>query len=411
MAVFSNFLKFFSGAGSREAGIQTIAPMNYNSSPSVPITVDTALQLSAVWACVRLYAETIGSLPLRLYDVNQETGEKSLNAQHRLAVLFDGKVNRWQTRQEFIETVMFHLVLQGNSYCAIQRDTAGQIVALIPLVPDQMEVTLLKDGTRVYTYTENGEVKVFAEQNIWHNKLFGNGIVGFSPLAYARTAMGIASAAEISESKIYRNGGKPSGVLTIDKALQKAQRDAIKENFSGLTEGNEDRLFVLEHGMDFKPVSMTPQDIELLACRKFQIEDIARFFAVPSVLINDTGASTVWGSGVQQIVQGFYKLSLRPYLERLEASMKIWLLPVNERSTIEIEFDFNSLLRPDQADRIKTYREAVQGGIITPNEARKGEGLKPLDGGDSLIVQQQMMKLENIDSVDRGQAQNAGQNA
>jgi HK97 family phage portal protein len=387
-----------SGAGYRQKGLQSSRP-GYGTRSAVPVTLDTALQLSAVWACVKLIAESISSLPLCIYSKDPKTGKRTELHDHQLAVLFGGRVNRWQTRNEFFETMIYQLALLGNGYAAIQRGSGNRIVGLIPLMTEQMQVSLGADGSILYQYTDGADVKVYSQESIWHNKLFGNGTIGLSPLGYARNSIGIGLAAEESVNKIYSNGGKPSGVLTIDKLLTEDQRNKIKENFKEMAEGENSRLFVLEAGMQYQQVSLSPTDIELLASRKFQIEDIARFFGVPSVLINDTSASTTWGSGIEQIVQGFYKLGLRPYLERLESSMEAWLLTPDERRTVEIEFDFNSLLRPDMAERIKMYKDGVQGGIMTPNEGRKEEGWESLAGGDDLLVQRQMVALKDIGNV------------
>lgn len=354
------------------------------------------MQLSAFWASVRLITECIASLPLTVYRVDPATGIRKKDPTHPLNLLFGGKPNRWQTRLEFLETVIYQLVSMGNAYVTIQRDSKGKIFQLIPLMTQQMQVTLDENSNVLYKYTENGGIKIYSSQSIWHLKLFGNGIIGLSPLDYARNSIGVAQGAEAAVTSIYENGGKPSGVLTIDKILTDAQRDQIKKSFSGMTDGNNSRLFTLEAGMKFQQISLSPQDIELLASRRFQIEDIARFFGVPSVLINDTANSTVWGSGIQQIVEGFYKLCLNSYIKRIQDSMLCWLVPTNERLTTEIEFDFNELIQPFLAERIKTYKEAVTGAIITPNEARVIEGWNEKPGGDSLYMQQQMVPIDKL---------------
>lgn len=392
------------GADSRVSGLQSGLP-NYASNPAVPVTVDTALQLSAVWACTRLIAETIGSLPIYVYRRDNETGEYVKDYDHPLSRLFSGKVNRWQTRQEYFETVTYQLAMMGNNYSAIQRNSRGEIVSLLPLMSSQMEVTLEDNGSVLYRYQSGQDVKIYAPQTIWHNKLFGNGIIGLSPLGYARNSIGIGQAVETSVTKIYASGGKPSGVLTVDDVLKPEQRERIRQNFSEMSQGDNSRLFVLEAGFKYTQISLSPQDIELLASRRFQIEDIARFFGVPSVLINDTTAATTWGSGIQQIVEGWYKLGLRPYLKRYQDSMTAWLLTPEERLNYEILFDLDELLQPSLAERLRTYKEAVTGGIMMPNEARKEEGWKPQEGGDNLFMQQQMVpikKLENPLEVQNG---------
>ncbi len=392
MAFWRRLSSFISGAGNRQEGLQLGEPSYYTTPASTPVTLDSSLQLSSVWACARLISESVSSLPINVYKIDKN-GVRTLDTKNPLHSLFSGKVNRWQTKNEFFETMTYQLVLLGNAYAAVQRNSRNEIIALVPLMSEQMEVDLADDGKINYRYTSGREVKFYAQDTIWHNKLFGNGIIGLSPLAYARNSIGVAQGAETAVSKIYNNGGKPSGLLTIDKAITKEQRAQIKSNFAELAEGNTSRLFVLEAGMNYQQVSLSPQDIELLSSRRFQIEDIARFFGVPSVLINDTASNTTWGSGIQQIVQGFYKLGLRPYLERYEASMKAWLLTPEQRLTTDIEFDFNALLRPDLADRIKAGKEAVQGGLMTPNEYRLTEGWQPVTGGDVAYMQQQMIPL------------------
>ena len=387
------------GAGSRPTGLQITTPLSYAAEAASTVTIDTAFQVSAVWAATKLIAETIASMPIKLYDVDKN-GVKTRNFNHPLAKLFAGKLNKWQTRIEFIETMTMQLTLQGNCFALIQRNGAGEIIGLMPFMSQEMEVALTENGDIFYKYSENSANAAQYEQDkVLHVKCMGNGIVGLSPLGYARNAIGIAQAAEQSVTKIYSNGAKPSGILSFDKVLNDVQRAAIKSNFAALEEGTQDRLFVLEAGMTYQQVSMTPQDIELLATRRFQIEDIARFFGVPSVMINDTSASTVWGSGIQQIVEGFYKLGIRPYLERYEESFKQWLLKPEERGQLEIEFDFQEFLRPDQAERIKTYGEAVSKGIMTPNQARALEGWPDLPGGDKAFMQQQMIPLDMLGTV------------
>ena len=395
---FKNLRMFLSGAGWRQDGVQSGLPSSRVSDTAVPVTLDTALQVSAVWACVKLIAESVSSLPITIYEIDND-GVRKPSYNHPLMRLFAGKVNRWQTKQEYFETLVYQFCLMGNDYTYVEFNNRGEPVSLVPLMSQQMQVQL-EAGERIYLYQESSNVNAYSEKSIWHNKLFGNGVVGLSPLEYAKGSIGIGSATEKLVSGIYKNGGRRSGVISIDKMLTEEQRTMIKTQFADLADGTEDRLRVLEAGMQFKELSMSPQDIELLASRRFQIEDIARFFGVPSVLINDTQAGTTWGSGLEQIVQGFYKFNLRPYLERYEASMKCFFFKPEERHKYDIEFDFTRLIQPAFGDRIKIGKEAVQGGLMTANEWRKGEGMTPKDGGDNLMVQRQMISLSKIDDPD-----------
>ncbi len=386
--------KIFGGL-MRRWGIQSSGPGAGGECPATPVTFDSAMQLSAVWACVKLLSETIASLPLTIYK-KTEDGRK-VAERHELSVLFSGKVNKYQTKIEFFETVCLNLITAGNAYCIIQR-TGGAVTGLLPIMSSQVEVTLLPDGTVTYAYCTDKGVTVYAPSSIWHLKLMGNGIIGMSPLEYQRNTLGIAQAAEGAVSKIYRNGAKPSGVLMIDRVLTDEQRTMVRNNFYGLSSGQEDRLMVLEGGMTFDSVSLSPQDIELLESRRFQIAEICRWYGVPSVMVNDSNGSSVWGSGIEQIVLGFYKLTLRPLLEKIEASIVSNLMTPQDSVKYEAEFNFDSLLRADMKSRFEAYRIGIQGGFMMPNQARKFEGWEPEEGGDKLFMQGATVPITSIEN-------------
>ena len=394
MAFWQNIWSWLAGSGSsRNAGNQISGPMGYATASPVEVNEDSAMQLSAVWACVRLLSETVASLPVNVY--RKTAKGRDLAPDHWLSLLMARKPNRYQTKVEFFETLMLNLALHGNAYAKITK-VGGQIRSLLPLMASQIETKLLPDGSVVHLYHADGNVDVLSSDSVWHVKLYGNGIVGKSPLAFGRNMFGIAQAAEQSVSKIYANGGKPSGVLSFDRLLTPAQRASVRENFATLTTGTDDRLLVIEQGMKFDAVSMSPQDIELLASRKHQIDEIARWFGVPSILINQNEGSTTLGSSTAEIISGFYKLNLRPYLERIEASVTTWLFTPEEANQYEFEFDFEGLLRSDLKSRLEGYRTAVAGTILTPNEVRRIEGWPRVEGGDVLLSQINMTPIDKL---------------
>ena len=394
MAFWQNIWSWLGGSGSsRNAGNQISGPMGYATASPVEVNEDSAMQLSAVWACVRLLSETVASLPVNVY--RKTAKGRDLAPDHWLSLLMARKPNRYQTKVEFFETLMLNLALHGNAYAKITK-VGGQIRSLLPLMASQIETKLLPDGSVVHLYHADGNVDVLSSDSVWHVKLYGNGIVGKSPLAFGRNMFGIAQAAEQSVSKIYANGGKPSGVLSFDRLLTPAQRASVRENFATLTTGTDDRLLVIEQGMKFDAVSMSPQDIELLASRKHQIDEIARWFGVPSILINQNEGSTTLGSSTAEIISGFYKLNLRPYLERIEASVQTWLFTPEEANQYEFEFDFEGLLRSDLKSRLEGYRTAVAGTILTPNEVRRIEGWPRVEGGDVLLSQINMTPIDKL---------------
>lgn len=395
MPLFQSFRSLFSKPGSppRDTGLQSGAPLSYAVDAAASVTTDSAMQVSAVWGAVRLLSETIGSLPFDLYE-RTPTGTRVAEL-HPLRRVLKYRPNRYQTPVEFWETMALNLALSGNAYAVIQR-AGNRITGLLPLSSSQVDTQLLPDGSVVHVLTAGGDVKVYAAENMWHIKLFGNGVVGMSPLSYARNSVGVAIAADNRVTKVYSNGAKPSGVLTIDRVLTPDQRAAIKVNFAEMEEGNQDRLFVLEAGMKYQQVSMTPQDIQLLDSRRFQIEDIGRFFGVPSILLNQTVGQSSLGSNVYEIVSGFYKLNLRPYLEKIESSVVRWLLLPEEQEKYESAFDFDALLRGDTLTRFQAYREAIHSAQLTPNEARGREGLPGLPGGDSLMIQGATVPIQQV---------------
>jgi len=259
----------------------------------------------------------------------------------------------------------------------------------------QIEVILNLDGSITYKYSASAKTYYYSAENIWHLKLFGNGVVGLSPLDQARNTLGISIGAEESINRMANSNFKQGGVLSIDKILNPDQRKKIKENYNDITSGKEEALRVLEAGMKFTPTSMLPKDVQLLESRRFQLEEICRFFDVPPVLVHDMSSSTVWGSGITEIVRGWYKLGLAPYRERMKDSIQTQLLDISERETVEPDFDIDELLRGGEKERYEGYQIAVRSGIMTPNECRSQEGLPPDPSGDKLFIDQQLIYLEN----------------
>lgn len=377
------------GGGRQHSGTQSTGPAGSAYPTAVTVTEESALQLSSVWACVRLLSQTVASLPILVYRTTPNGRELVEN--HWFSDLMRHP-NKFQTRYEFWEHQIGNLALHGNMYAKIGR-RAGNIISLMPLSPLQVETKLL-DGRVAHIFTSDGDIAVLSSDSVWHAKMNGDLIVGRSPIQFGAKVFGVAQAAEMQVSHIYANGGKPSGVLSLDRLLTPEQRALARDSFSSLTTGTDDRLLVLEQGMTFQAISLSPEDIELLASRRYQLEEICRWFGVPSVLVNDTSGSTTWGSGIEQIVSGFYKLNLRPYLEAIENSISTHLLTAEDvREGIEVEFDFEGLLRSDQRSRFDGYASGINNGILTPNEARAMEWLPAIDGGDQLLIQGAMVPV------------------
>ena len=251
MATLTPWYAFSSAVGNifRRRGTQSPAPQSYSAASAAPVTLETAMQVSAFWACVRLIAETIGSLPFVMYE---RKGDVRTVSDHPLALLFADKVNRYQSRQDFFESLAFNLATTGNAYAVIQR-ADEKIIGLLPLMSGQVEVKTLADGETVYCYTEDGVVRVFADANIWHLKLFGNGVIGLSPLAYARNSVGMAIAGDTRTGNLWKNGGKVTLLRSFASSLRPLA--FVGDGATDLeTQGSAADLFVGFGGVAIRPV-------------------------------------------------------------------------------------------------------------------------------------------------------------
>jgi HK97 family phage portal protein len=371
----------------RQQGQQTGNRQSYGGTQSTAnVTFESAMTVSAFWASVRLLSETIGSLDIKCYKI-QSDGTRIPDTNYKVWRLLRYSPNRYQTCVEFQETLTLQLVTTGNFYGAVERDGRGYPISILPLMSAQMTPELLKDGSVIYQYYDSvGNVRVYSADSIMHIKLFGNGIVGLSPLSYAAKSIGVSIDSDNRAAKLAASGGKTNGVLMVDRILTPEQRAQTRRNFAELTEGSEDQLFVLEADMKYERTSLSPQDMQLLETRRFQLEDVARFMGVPSVLINDTSGTTAWGSGIQQILMGFYKLGLTPYNKKIISSYERSLMPLRDRGEYELDFDFDQLLEADLATRLESYGKGINGGNLTPNEARARERLPAKEGGDNIYL-------------------------
>ncbi len=390
---------FLTGTGTRrDEGTQSLEPSSGRLTQKT-VNDDTALQVSSAFACVRRTAETMASLPIQFFSIKRNASgrivRKEIITDHPLYRLLRWSPNRYQTRSEFFETIYYQLGFRGNSYSLIDRDSAGEIISLLPLMTSQVQVELDARGNVTYNYYASGKVFPYTADRIWHLKLFGNGIIGLSPLDQARNTLGIALGSEEAVNRMSNNNFKQGGVLTMEQVLKPEQRKSLKEKINDMIGGKDEAIKVLEAGMKWTPTSMLPKDAQLLESRKFQLEEICRFFDVPPVLIHDMSSSTVWGSGITEIVRGWYKLGLAPYRERMKDSIQKQLLSISERETVEPDFDIDELLRGGEKERYEGYKVAISSGVMSPNEARAQEGLPPDPNGDELFIDRQLIHLKD----------------
>nr|WP_314370380.1 phage portal protein [uncultured Acinetobacter sp.] len=365
-----------------------------NSRIATTATFDRAMTLSVVFSCHKILAETVASLPLEMFIFNKDR-HRSQILDHELARLFRNKPNDDQTNVEFKETFMLNLI-NGNVYVR-KYYYHKQLNQLVVINNASVTPKLNNLGKKEYHVVYfDGKKEILTDKEIWHVKLFGSGLVGMSPMAYGARSIGIGLATDDKVGRVMENGAKPSGTLSTEKSLKKEQRQALREEMNELVSGDDWFLPVLEGGLKFEQISLTPEDIELLETRRFTVEEICRFYGVPSVLVNDTNGSTTWGSGIGELVEAFYKFGLRPYFERIEESARLNLLDRVDWDTYEFEFKVKDLLRASLTTRITNNRVRIESAQSTINEVRIEEGYAPIDGGDNLMLAANLITLDRV---------------
>jgi len=366
-----------------------------SSKTARPVTFDTAMTVGAVFAATRLIAETVSTLPLAMYEKKPD-GSRVLVQDHPLIDLLSYRPNFRQTRIEFFETFMLNLINDGNAYCYRgYADLAKtRLVSLQVINSGSMNPVLNKDGTMTYEWQKTGTEKVIlTERDVWHVKLFGTGVKGLSPLQAASKSVGLALAASDRASNLMGKEAPAGGLfLKAGQFPKEDQRNTLRSETMKMIQGDE--IPVFPDGMEFKELKMTPADLELITTMRYGLEDIARIYGVPSVLINDQSASTVWGSGIDSLIQASYKFNFRPYLEKIELSILINLMPKSDWKKYEFEFDFGALLRANEKDRTDINAKKIQTGQKTPNQIRLENGDKPLPHGDTLFVPANILPIE-----------------
>lgn len=344
-----------------------------------------AMQTSAVYACVRILAEAIASLPLHVY-VRDSNGGKEINFSHPIYRLLHEEPNHEMTSFIFREVLMSHLLLWGNAYVQIIRDNRGYPTALYPLLPDRTEVKRTDRGEIVYNYQpEDGEKVTLPRDQVLHIPGLGfDGLIGYSPIAMAKNAIGMALAAEEYGALFFGNGGNPAGVLEHPGTIK--DMDKLRESWNRrfVGSGNAHGVAILEEGLKFSPISIPPEQAQFLQTRKFQIAEVARIFRVPPHMIGDLEKSSF--NNIEHQGLEFSKYTLNPWVVRWEQSLNKALLLPSERDSVFIMFNMDGLLRGDFETRMKGYAVARQNGYFSANDIRRleGYGLIPDEEGGNL---------------------------
>ena len=365
------------------------------------VTDRTALQHIAVYACVRVLSEAIAQLPLHVYKYNDKGKERV--PQHPLYFLLHDQPNPEMTSFVFRETLMSHLLIYGNAYAQIIRNGRGDVLGLYPLMPDKMKVDRDEKNRLIYIYSrydeanpnlkEQGDIVLYADEVLHIPGLGFDGLVGYSPIALAKNAIGISIACEEYGASFFGNGASPSGVLEHPGVIKNPERvrDAWQRAYGGR---NAHKVAVLEEGMKFTPIAIPNNEAQFLETRKFQIEEIARMYRVPLHMIGDLDHATF--SNVEHLSLDFVKYSLDPWIVRWEQELQKALLSNSEKGRYFIKFNVDGLLRGDYASRMQGYSIGIQNGFLCPNDVRELEDMNLIPeekGGFTYMVNGSMSRL------------------
>ncbi len=401
MGIFSGLFRSRDKPTDSTVGSRYAFYMGGSSSGKV-VTERSAMQMTAVYACVRILSEAIAGLPLHMYRYKEDGGkEKALD--HPLYRLLHDEPNPEMSSFVFRETLMTHLLLWGNAYAQIIRNGKGEIVALYPLMPNKMTVSRDENGQLYYTYQKSQEelpkdnryTVILHPSDVLHIPGLGfDGLVGYSPIAMAKNAIGLAIATEEYGSKFFANGAAPSGVLEHPGTIKDPQR--VRESWMSQFGGsaNSNKIAVLEEGLKYTPISISPEQAQFLETRKFQINEIARIFRVPPHMVGDLEKSSF--SNIEQQSLEFVKYTLDPWVVRWEQSIQRTLLTSEEKKTYFVKFNVEGLLRGDYQSRMSGYATARQNGWMSANDIRELENLDRIpaeDGGDLYLVNGNMLPL------------------
>ena len=368
-----------------------------------PVNERTAMQTTAVYACVRILAEAVASLPLHVYEY-QDDGGKKLVHDHPLYYLLHDEPNPEMTSFVFRETLMSHLLIWGNAYAQIIRDGAGRVLGLYPLLPDKMDVQRDEKGNIYYVYSRNsdenpmfkeyGNIKLKAEDVLHIPGLGFDGLIGYSPIAMAKNAVGMTLACEEYGASFFANGANPGGVLEHPGVLKDPSK--VRESWNSVYRGvnNAHKIAVLEEGMKYQQIGIPPEEAQFLETRKFQINEIARLYRIPPHMVGDLDKSSF--SNIEQQSLEFVKYTLDPWVIRWEQSLQRSLLLPGEKGKYFIKLNVDGLLRGDYQSRMNGYAVGRQNGWFSANDIREMENMNPIpdeEGGNLYLINGAMTKL------------------
>lgn len=369
--------------------LSELVGISYNTYTGKRVSPQLAMQLTAVFGCVRVLAESVGMLPCSLYEQLDRGSKKAIK--ERLYKLLSVKPNGYMTPQEFWELLIACLCLRGNFF-AYKVMALGEIVELLPLDPGSVVAKLNSQWEPVYQVTfPDGSSDTLSQKEIWHVRIFTlDGLNGLSPIAYARQAIGLGMATEEHGSRLFSNGAVTSGVLETDQTLSDEAFNRLKADFEDRHQGlaNAHKPMILEMGLKWNQISLSAEDAQFLETRKFQLEEICRIFRVPMHLVQNTDRATF--NNIENLGIGFINYSLVPYLTRIEQRINLGLVKASKQGQLYAKFNVGALLRGDMKSRFEAYATAINWGMYSPNDCLELEDRNPRPGGDVYLTPMNM---------------------
>lgn len=369
--------------------LSELVGISYNTYAGKRVSPRLAMQLTAVFGCVRVLAESVGMLPCSLYEQLDRGSKKAIK--ERLYKLLSVKPNGYMTSQEFWELLIACLCLRGNFF-AYKVMALGEVVELLPLDPGSVVAKLNSQWEPVYQVTfPDGSSDTLSQKEIWHVRIFTlDGLNGLSPIAYARQAIGLGMATEEHGSRLFSNGAVTSGVLETDQTLSDEAFNRLKADFEDRHQGlaNAHKPMILEMGLKWNQISLSAEDAQFLETRKFQLEEICRIFRVPMHLVQNTDRATF--NNIENLGIGFINYSLVPYLTRIEQRINLGLVKASKQGQLYAKFNVGALLRGDMKSRFEAYATAINWGMYSPNDCLELEDRNPRPGGDVYLTPMNM---------------------
>jgi HK97 family phage portal protein len=349
------------------------------SDAGVPVSPYLAENLSVVFACVQIIAETVGMLPLVLYR-KQGDGVRQAEPSHPVARLFTGNPNEWQTASEFIELMTAHCLLRGWAPAEIIRDGRGAPVELRPHHPDWVSlVKITSTGRYAYDISlpAGGTRRLLPEEMFILRDRTDDGITPKSRLQRAREVFGSALATERYANATFKNGASMSGIISYDKPLTETAQKRLRADFDQKFKGADaaGKVAIFEDGLRWTQVSVSPDEAQMLESRKFSTAALARVYRVPPPVLGDFEGGNY--SSISEVGRWFHSHCIQPWLNRWERAIERALLSEEGRRSFEVEFDADLLMRTNMLERLQSYRIGREVGLYSANDLRRFEHLNP----------------------------------